>query len=389
MEVIGAVSEQPSGYTVTLVAPETGNRTLLAFVSPERPAVMAMNRASDLRKTNADFLIITRSEFADSLSPLVLLRQRQGLSVALIDAEDIYDEFSFGNKTPHAIRDLLVFAAANSKRKPAFVLFAGDASFDPHNYLGLGDHDFVPTRLIDTVYMEAASDDWFADKNDDGLPEIAVGRLPIRSAAEAGTMVNKLIAYEQSSSSEELSLAADANEGYDFEQASNQLASLVPAEIKVNRIYRSGLDPIIAKKTLLDGIQRGQKIVNYTGHGSTNVWRGNLLTGQDAALLEGAGRYSVFLMMTCLNGYFHDATGDSLAESLMKVENGGAVAVWASSGLTQPADQAVMNQEFYRLVFGNRLLPLGEAARRAKAATSDRDIRKTWILLGDPSMRLK
>jgi len=241
--------------------------------------------------------------------------------------------------------------------------------------------------LIDTDYMEAASDDWFTDTNDDGVPEIATGRLPIRSAAEAGTMISKIIAYEQSSSAGELSLAAD--EGYEFEQASNQLASLVPAEIKVNRIYRGQLDPIIAKKIVLDGIQRGQKIVNYTGHGSTNVWRGNFLTAQDVARLEGGGRYSVFLMMTCLNGFFHDATGDSLAESLMKVENGGAVAVWASSGLTRPADQGVMNQQFYRLIFRDRLLALGEAARRAKAAISDRDVRKTWILLGDPSMRLK
>ncbi len=212
----------------------------------------------------------------------------------------------------------------------------------------LGDHDFVPTRLID---------------------------------------VRKIIAYEQSSPSEEILLAADTIEGYDFEQASDQLSSLVPSNIKVTRIYRGRLDQTVAKKLLLDGIQRGQKIVNYTGHGSTNVWRGNLLTAKDAASLEGAGRYSVFLTMTCLNGYFHGAADDSLAESLMKVENGGAVAVWASSGLTQPGEQALMNQQFYRLLFGEGGLALGEAVRKAKAAVNDLDIRRTWILLGDPSMR--
>jgi hypothetical protein len=56
-------------------------------------------------------------------------------------------------------------------------------------------------------------------------------------------------------------------------------------------------------------------------------------------------------MMTCLNGYFQDASGESLAESLMNAKQGGAIAVWASTGLTVPQDQAVMNQAFYRSIF--------------------------------------
>jgi hypothetical protein len=98
----------------------------------------------------------------------------------------------------------------------------------------------------------------------------------------------------------------------------------------------------------------------------------------------------MFVMMTCLNGYFHDPALDSLGESLMKAEHGGAVAVWASSGMTMPNDQAAINQEFYRLMFSaSSSLTLGEASRRAKFAASDSDIRRTWILFGDPTMRLK
>jgi hypothetical protein len=55
-------------------------------------------------------------------------------------------------------------------------------------------------------------------------------------------------------------------------------------------------------------------------------------------------------MMTCLNGYFHDAALDSLGESLIKAERDGAVAVWPSSGMTMPTDQALINQELYRLL---------------------------------------
>jgi hypothetical protein len=98
----------------------------------------------------------------------------------------------------------------------------------------------------------------------------------------------------------------------------------------------------------------------------------------------------MFVMMTCLNGYFHDAALDSLAEALLKTERGGAVAVWASSGLTMPVEQALMNQELYRLLFANRpALTLGDATVRAKAVVSDGDIRRTWILFGDPTTRLK
>jgi hypothetical protein len=95
-------------------------------------------------------------------------------------------------------------------------------------------------------------------------------------------------------------------------------------------------------------------------------------------------------MMTCLNGYFHDAALDSLGESLIKAETGGAVAVWASSGMTGPTDQALLNKELYRQLL-NRVpaLTLGEAVMRAKMATLSSDVRRTWILLGDPAIVLK
>jgi hypothetical protein len=106
------------------------------------------------------------------------------------------------------------------------------------------------------------------------------------------------------------------------------------------------------------------------------------------ALTNGAG-FPFFVNMTCLNGFFQAPETDSLAEVLIKRPQGGAVAVWTSSGLTVPKEQALMNRELMRLLFGPETLTVGEAARRAKAATLDRDVRKTWILFGDPTMKLK
>ncbi|HSO75245.1 MAG TPA: C25 family cysteine peptidase [Blastocatellia bacterium] len=80
---------------------------------------------------------------------------------------------------------------------------------------------------------------------------------------------------------------------------------------------------------------------------------------------------------------------DSLSESLLKAKNGGAVAVWASTAQSDPSAQSMMNQVFYRELFGAEGLRLGEAVSRAKSAVTDRDVRRTWILFGDPAMRLK
>ncbi len=63
--------------------------------------------------------------------------------------------------------------------------------------------------------------------------------------------------------------------------------------------------------------------------------------------------------------------------------------VWASSGLTEPEGQSDMNRELIRLLFNGESLTLGQAAVRAKSATTDQDVRRTWILFGDPTTRLK
>ncbi len=273
------------------------------------------------------------------------------------------------------------------------MLFAGDASYDPKNYLGLGDADLVPTKLIDTQYLETASDDWFVDFNADLLPELAVGRLPARTPAELDRMVTKIINYEKSTQPNSLMLVADANDGYDFEAANTRLRPLVPASTQIIEIRRGQMDTEAAKEKLLGAINNGLKIVNYNGHGSVDQWRANLLTSADAAAMNNGNRLPLFVMMTCLNAYFQDPGLDSLAESLLKAEHGGAIAVWASSGMTMPDGQAVLNQQLFSLIFGRRIegqpLTLGEAAAMAKAAVTDNDVRCTWIVLGDPATRLK
>lgn len=393
-EVIGQVQQQGASYSVSLFVPGAGPRALLALAGGQiGPAKqVAANLPSSWRKTShgADFLIITPRDFFSAVEQLRGARLSQGLAVTVVDIEDIYDEFSFGQKTPQAIKDFIAFAHNSWKKGARYVVFVGDACYDPKNYLGFGEFDLVPTKLIDTVFMEASSDDWFADFDGDGIPELGVGRLPARSTEETGRLIAKILGYDQSNPPDEMLLVADANDVYDFEGASAELHSLVSGDVRAVDLNRGQMADVAAARTaLLGAIARGQRLVNYTGHGNVNQWHANLLTNEDAVVLDNADHLPVFLMMTCLNGYFNDPALDSLAEKLLMNPRGGAVAVWASSGQTLPGGQWTVNQEMYRQMFSAPQVRLGDAARAAKAATTDVDVRQTWILFGDPTMRLR
>jgi hypothetical protein len=72
----------------------------------------------------------------------------------------------------------------------------------------------------------------------------------------------------------------------------------------------------------------------------------------------------------------------------LKAPNGGAVAAYASSGETIPDGQQDMSVRVYQLLFGPQSMALGDVTKQAKTSTTDLDVRRTWILLGDPSMKI-
>jgi hypothetical protein len=155
----------------------------------------------------------------------------------------------------------------------------------------------------------------------------------------------------------------------------------------VSEIFR-GQSPT-ARTDLLDLLNQGQLLVNYFGHGSTKIWKGNLLTSLDAWSLNNSPYLPFLVSMTCLNGFFQDPYSESMAETFLKAEWGGAVAVWTSSGLTDPGGQVPMNKELITLLFNGQGLTIGEAIMGAKRAAANGDIRRTWILFGDPTLRLR
>lgn len=410
VKVIHPVTEPTSaGYNIAISpgAPSKYGRLLYAIPDTQfaTPAALALNQPSTLNATTngADLLIIAHKSLIPSAAPLVSLRQSQGMVVSVVDIEDVYDEFSYGAHGPQAIKDFLFRAKSSWTTKPQYLIFLGDSDLDPRNYEGVGEFDLVPTKLVDATYNETASDDWLTDFDNDGIGDIPSGRLPARTPAEANVAISKIVNFTPTNAPQSALLVADdpTNYYFNFEIANDeveaQLHSLVPS-MTVQRINKrtdpNSHDHIITgafgSPTLPLPPGQGQSLVNYSGHGNVNTWTGaNIFTSIDASASANGNKLPLVLVMNCLNGYFQDPRLDGIAEALIKAPNGGAVAVFASSGETIPDGQHDMNRELYLLIYGSPTVPLGDAIKNAKTFTSDIDVRRTWILFGDPSMKIR
>ncbi|HYC87703.1 MAG TPA: C25 family cysteine peptidase [Thermoanaerobaculia bacterium] len=359
-----------SGDKATFTLPDHGTRNVLVIGASRiaAPAQIVPSRASawNDRGNAADLVIVTARAFTPAAEMLAAKRNAEGIVTKIVDVQDLYDEFGYGERGPDALREL--FSRTRSwKRAPRYAILLGDASFDPRNYMGLGTYDYVPTKLVNTTYLKTASDDALADFDGSGIPSIAIGRLPARTLAEAEAMIAKIVGHSPSSTN----VVAVADAG--FGAAAAALNALAPASY--------------TKKVLPPNAEAFDSLVlTYVGHGSTDLWNAGFFSGSNAAALQNAQRPFV-AAMTCLNGFYHDVFQVSMAESLMLNPNGGAVAVWASSALTDAPPQLEMAHELYRRLFtGARA---GDAILAAKAATQDRDVRRSWIFFGDPSMKLQ
>jgi uncharacterized repeat protein (TIGR01451 family) len=373
---------------------DAGTHNLLAFADNRvlAPAQIVMNAVSKLNAaTNgADLIILTHRDFTSAATTLKAARDAQGISTIVADVQNVYDEFSYGAHGSAAIRAFLQRAATSWTKVPKYVVLLGDASWDPRNYLGIGNVDFVPTKLVPTAYLKTSSDDWFADFNDTDTPAMAIGRLPVRTADEAAGIVGKLVRRATPPSdtwAKTVEIVTDSPGLVPFDKGGDQLASLVPSILNTHRIaFNTAPNPT---GSVINAFNGGSLLMNYVGHGSVEIWSNYVFDSTMAAALTNGDKLPFVVTMNCLNGYFHDLFSESLGEALLKNPSGGAIGVWASSALTSPDQQLLVNLDFNRQMMGATPPAIGDAILKAKKATSDRDVRRTWILLGDPTMKLR
>ncbi|HEX6085457.1 MAG TPA: C25 family cysteine peptidase [Thermoanaerobaculia bacterium] len=338
--------------------PGTGTRTIVAADRFLRASRIEANEPSNLTKLKADRVLIAPRAF------LAALAGRDGARAAV---EDIYDEFSYGAKDPAAIRAFLETV------RPRSVLLAGDGSFDPRGYVGGAAMDVIPVKLLRNRLQRSPSDAWFTDFDNDGASDIAIGRLPARSFEELQSMVAKIVAYESASV-----LPGDVVyvNGAGFGERSAHATAYVDVDAE---------GVVAARQQLLQRWSDGAALIDFTGHGSVTMWQsGGFFSTEDAASLQ---QSTLVVAMTCLNGWFHDIYQESLAESLLRNPNGGAVGVWALTTLTEPGGQSLANAALVDAL--KRGATLGEATMAAQRATTDGDVRRSLMLFGDPALRMR
>ncbi|MCB0061505.1 MAG: Ig-like domain-containing protein [Caldilineaceae bacterium] len=374
----------------------------------KRPAKLELDNPTTWHSpaNGADYIIITHADFAAGAVTLAEHRRSRGLRVATVIVDDLYDEFSDGIFTPQAIRDFLRYAYRYwSAPAPTYVLLLGDAYQDYHDYAQTGTRNYVPSQNLETgLSGEISSDNWFAAvRGADQLPDLFIGRLAAQSAAEANTMVAKIIDYEQTPPSppwnQQVLLIADDDEQI-FTQISDQLVAQLPPTYQVQRIDVAHYPPGDPNTDIMHALQNGAVLVNYTGHGyydGWGIWTGHpglLFDKEDVAQLSNRTRLPIITVANCLNGFFagpHDRP--ALAELLQRHTNGGAVAVWAPTGWGFPQGHQVLLEELYRAIFFYDQRTMGGATTAAKLSTYAQssfwsELLTTYVLLGDPAMRI-
>jgi len=343
-------------------------------------------------------------------------RRGQSFNVEVVDVADIFDEYSYGSSSSGAIKDFLQYAHANWPTQVVdkqYLLILGDASTNPRDYLingqDLGYWDQVPTMIVTTVYQETGSDEALADFDGDGLAEMAVGRVPFRTAAAVTTAFNKTVFFESNSFLQQVSRGAvfayDVPNGYDFASMSQDLASNLPVGTPRTFAPR-GIEPTPAPPNqlqadpnahtnLMTALNAGKYLVNYSGHGAQSIWSSSTYLNNTAVNTElnNAANPSIYMMLTCLNGYFIGHNGlndDSIAELLLKNPNGGGPVAWASTGLTTADVQMMMGRRFIEQLGLGNIPRVGDLVRDAKGIIpAGGDVRFSWALFGDPMLKVR
>jgi hypothetical protein len=329
---------------------------------------------------------------ADGTSALAEYRKNQGLETMVVDLDAIYDEFNAGIAEPLAIRAFLRYAVANWAQAPRYATLVGRGTFDYKNVMGYGDN-LVPTLLAASPDGLFSSDVVLADlTGDDGVPEIALGRIPVISSEALQDYIAKIQAHETAEPDvwqRRVLMAADQPDaGGNFTADSEGMASILPPERQIEKIYLASMPVATARQALITSINEGIGVFNYIGHGGFDrLATAGLLTSDDVALLHNAGRLPVVLGLTCVMGDSSTPGYPSLGETLLLKKDGGAYVVWGASGLSENQKAVMLGQGFFTAAFIEGDTRVGDATMRALAglgAPNAGHIRRMYSLLGEP-----
>lgn len=408
----------------------------LAYADPMHLtlALLLLAGTPELRAEAApDVAVVVAPKFREAMEPWIRYRQGQGHCVAVVAG---------CQSMPDIRRQLRTLARGERLR---YVVLVGDADPAMHT------DPEVRARCVPTGYAVAkvnvlwesephiATDNPYGDLTGDGVPELAVGRLPANCPVELQRIVAKTLAYEQSADfgvwRRRVNVVAGVG-GFGWladtvlESATRYFLTSLPAEYAVSMTYASwrspySPDPRLFHHTTLRRLNEGSLFWVYIGHGfpygldrvQTPSGEFHIFANADTEKLDGAHAPPIALFLACYTGAM-DAWEDCLAERML-AHQGGPVAVVAGSRVTMPYGMTVLATELIDECFHRQAATLGEALlvakRRMTAEPDPTDQRRAMIdsiartlspapdklaeeraehvllmnLLGDPLLRLR
>ncbi len=329
----------------------------------------------------ADTVVVCPKEFVAALNPLLAHRHAQGHRFLYVPNIWSKDE----------IRNAIRGSAKSGKLKS--ILLVGDAEPKADTDAGIRARCVPAYRAAAKINVkfgsepEIGTDNWYADLDDDEVPDLAIGRLPADNSKELTRIVDKILAYETTQSHglwrQRVNFVAGVGgfggllDGVIETSTKKLLTDGIPAAYQTNMTFGSWRsaycpDPRRFHETAVARHNEGCLFWVYIGHGHPtgldNVQvpgsRFHIFGCDDCGKLQSENGSPIAIMLACYTAAYDRGT-DCLAEEMLR-SPGGPVAIYGGSRVTMPYGMAVMSSEMLDEYFKNKPATLGEAILRTK-----------------------
>ncbi|MDL2244991.1 type IX secretion system sortase PorU [Parabacteroides sp. OttesenSCG-928-J18] len=404
------------------------------FIVPQKTGDVANQNLHSLADT--EMIIITLPFLREQAERLADAHRANGLSVEVVIAQDIYNEFSSGTPDASAYRRLMkmLYDQATEDKKPKYLLLFGDGIYDNRGIVAEVKSAFpaeeIHNRLLLTYQSinsldinSYVTDDYFGilqdqeaiiSSIDDSLTywkmDIGIGRLPVRTQSEAYYAVEKIINYMNNKETgiwkNSIALVADdgnVSDGFttrhlvQTESIATHMESYRP-EFHLNKLYFDAYKKDKAsspatypevRKRLLDLFKTGLLAVNYVGHGDTQAWSDEKILIESDINTASYKHLPLWVTATCDFTRF-DAVATSAGEQVFLNRTSGGIGLFTTTRVVLSRENGPLNKALFENLFpkgDKQKLALGEVMRLTKNSLNDRN-RLNFILIGDPAMKL-
>ena len=357
-----------------------------------------------------------------------LHEQREGLSVRIVPADELYNEFSSGTPDATAYRrymKMLYDRAETEADMPKYLLLYGDGAWDNRlhcaEWNGYDPDDFLLCFESDDSFSSVlcfVSDDFFCLLDDEeqiqepnttymGKPDVAVGRFPVRTLEEATVLADKTIGYAYNDHAgawqNVICMMGDDGNNNTHMQTADKVATMVETNYpgyQLKKIYWDAYKRVSSStgysypdvtRLIKQQMESGALMMNYCGHGAPYAFSHELV--MKLADFEAASSMKLPLWVTASCDIMpFDGQEENIGETVMLNSQGGGVAFFGTTRTVYATYNESMNMAFTNYVLTPGI-SIGEAARRAKcdlvSSGSDTTPNKLqYTLLGDPALPL-